>query len=50
MIEVDELYKAIEELHGYKENGKEYIFYYDETNNYRKVSIKSNGLNVIIEY
>lgn len=45
MIKVDELYKAIEELHGYKENGKEYIFYYDETNNYRKVSIKSNGLN-----
>lgn len=45
MINVEEFYKAIEELHGYKDNGKKYVFYYDETNNYRKVKITEKGLN-----
>lgn len=45
MINVEEVFKAIEQLHGYKDNGKKYIFYYDETNNYRKVRITEKGLN-----
>ena len=45
MINVEEFFTAIEQLHGYKDNGKEYIFYYDETNNYRKVKITEKGLN-----
>lgn len=45
MINVEEFFIAIEQLHGYKNNGKKYIFYYDETNNYRKVRITEKGLN-----
>lgn len=45
MINVEEFFTAIEELHGYVDNGKKYIFYYDETNNYRKVKITEKGLN-----
>lgn len=45
MINVDEFFEAIKQLHGYKDNGKKYIFYYDETNNYRKVKITEKGLN-----
>lgn len=45
MLNVEEIYQGIEELHGYKDNGKIYTFYYDETNNYRKVRITNNGLN-----
>ena len=45
MINVEEFFTAIEELHGYVDNGKRYIFYYDETNNYRKVKITEKGLN-----
>lgn len=45
MINVEEFYTAIEQLHGYKDNGKRYAFYYDETNNYRKVKITEKGLN-----
>ncbi|MFR8145402.1 MAG: DUF3800 domain-containing protein [Clostridia bacterium] len=45
MINVEEFLTAIEQLHGYKDNGKKYIFYYDETNNYRKVKITEKGLN-----
>ena len=45
MINVEEFFTAIEQSHGYKDNGKKYIFYYDETNNYRKVRITERGLN-----
>ncbi len=45
MINVEEFYPVIEKLHGYKDNGKKYIFYYDETNNYRKVRITKKGLS-----
>lgn len=45
MINVEEFYTAIEQLHGYKNNEKKYVFYYDETNNYRKVKITENGFN-----
>ena len=45
MINVEEFFTAIERLHGYVDNGKKYIFYYDETNNYRKVRITEKGLN-----
>lgn len=45
MLNVEEIYQGIEELHGYKDNGKIYTFYYDETNNYRKVRITNNELN-----
>lgn len=45
MINVEEFFTTIEQLHGYKDNGKKYIFYYDETNNYRKVKITEKGLN-----
>lgn len=45
MKNVEEFYMAIEKLHGYKNNGKVYLFYYDETNNYRKVIITEKGLN-----
>ena len=29
MINVEEFFTAIEQLHGYKDNGKEYIIYYN---------------------
>ncbi len=45
MIEVEEFKKKIKELYGYSENDKSYIFYYDETNNYRKVRITERGFN-----
>ena len=45
MINVEEFFTAIEQIHGYRDNGKKYIFYYDETNNYRKVKITEKGLN-----
>lgn len=46
MINVLDYKEIIKELNGYTENQKEYIFYYDETNNYKKVKIRENGLNV----
>lgn len=45
MIEVEDFKEMIKELHGYSENDKSYIFYYDETNNYRKVRITDRGFN-----
>ena len=45
MIYVEDMKKMIYELNGYKENDKVYTFYYDETNNYRKVRIRENGFN-----
>lgn len=52
MIEVETLKEMIYDLHGYKESYKKYNFFYDETNNYRKVRITANGFNdnrVLIE-
>lgn len=52
MIEVETLKEMIYDLHGYKESDKKYNFFYDETNNYRKVRIAANGFNdnrVLIE-
>lgn len=45
MIAVEELKEMIYELNNYKENDKIYTFYYDETNNYRKVRIRERGFN-----
>lgn len=45
MIEVETLNEMIYDLHGYKESDKRYNFFYDETNNYRKVKITANGFN-----
>lgn len=45
IIEVDEFTKLLYEVNGYRENDREYIFYYDETNNYRKVRLTDRGFN-----
>lgn len=45
MIEVEDFKEMIKELHGYSENDKSYIFYYGETNNYRKIRITKEGFN-----
>lgn len=45
MLNVIELKTAIKELNGYNGEPAEYKFYYDETNNYKKVRIRENGLN-----
>lgn len=45
MIYVDFMKEAIKELHNYKENNKRYNFFYDETNNYRKISLSNKGFN-----
>jgi hypothetical protein len=37
--------KNIKLLHDYNKNHKAYHFFYDETNNYRKVRIKKDKLN-----
>ena len=45
MIYVDVIKEAIKELNNYTENNKKYNFFYDETNNYRKVSLSNKGFN-----
>lgn len=45
MIYVDVIKEAIKELNNYTENNKTYNFFYDETNNYRKVSLSNKGFN-----
>lgn len=45
MIYVDIMKEAIKELHNYKENSKKYNFFYDETNNYRRISLSEKGFN-----
>lgn len=45
MIYVDVIKEAIKELNNYAENNKKYNFFYDETNNYRKVSLSNKGFN-----
>ena len=45
MIYVDVIKEAIKELNNYTENNKTYNFFYDETNNYRKVSLSNKGSN-----
>lgn len=45
MINVNQMQEMIKELYNYEENSKKYIFYYDETNNYRKVRLSSKGFN-----
>lgn len=45
MIDVFLFKEMIESLNGKKEH-KKYTFYYDETNNYKKIKIRDNGLNV----
>ena len=45
MISVEVMKEIIKELHNYEENDKQYNFYYDETNNYRKVKITEKGFN-----
>lgn len=45
MISVDTMQKMINDLYKYKENDKKYNFYYDETNNYRKIRISDKGFN-----
>lgn len=45
MINVEDFKEMIYKLQGYRENNNIYDFYYDETNNYRKVRIKEDGFN-----
>ena len=45
MINADEFHALIEKINGFNDNGKKYIFFYDETNNYRKVRITNKGFN-----
>lgn len=42
IIQFKEMLEGLEDI----QNHKEYIFYYDETNNYKKVKITGTGLNV----
>ena len=45
MIYVDIIKGAIKELNNYPNNKKAYNFFYDETNNYRKISLTNKGFN-----
>lgn len=45
MIYVDMMKEAIKELHNFTDNKKIYNFFYDETNNYRKISLSNKGFN-----
>lgn len=45
MLNIIQFKEMLEGLEGIQ-NHKEYIFYYDETNNYKKVKITGTGLNV----
>lgn len=45
MINVNSIQEMIKEVYGYKEPKKNYNFYYDETNNYRKVELDIGGFN-----
>lgn len=45
MLNVDDFKIKIKEINNYINEPKKYKFYYDETNNYKKVRIRDNGLN-----
>lgn len=45
MLNVNNLKTGIKEINNYIGEPKEYKFYYDETNNYKKVRIRETGLN-----
>lgn len=45
MLNVIELKAAIKDINNYIGEPEEYIFYYDETNNYKKIRIRDTGLN-----
>lgn len=45
MLNVNTLKTGIKEINNYIGEPKEYKFYYDETNNYKKIRICENGLN-----
>lgn len=46
MLDIMLFKEIIESMDGSQSQHKQYTFYYDETNNYKKVRIKENGLNV----
>lgn len=45
MLNVNNLKTGIKEINNYIGEPKEYKFYYDKTNNYKKVRIRETGLN-----
>jgi len=45
MVNVEEIQEMIKDLYNYEENKEQYDFFYDETNNYRKIKITEKGFN-----
>ena len=44
-INIYDFQKKIKQINNYTQTTKQHTFYYDESNNYRKIKITESGLN-----